>query len=196
MAATAEDQLPDAARCVIIGGGVAGCSDRLPPGPAGLDRRRRARAARPHRGDDLALGRLRRAAALHHQPDPDDHVLVRRSTRELRELTGRDPGWRGVGGLRLATTPERVEELQRQASAATTYGLEIDLLSPAETADRLPLLDVDDVLAAGWLPGDGYLRAGAAGRRAGRGRARARRAVRHRRPRSPASRSAGGRVPP
>jgi 4-methylaminobutanoate oxidase (formaldehyde-forming) len=76
---------------------------------------------------------------------------------ELRDRTGLDPGWRGVGGLRLATTPERVEELRRQASAATTYGLQLDLLSGAETAERLPLLAVDDVLAAGWLPGDGYL---------------------------------------
>ena len=48
---------------------------------------------------------------------------------ELRERTGLDPGWRGVGGLRLATTPERVEELRRQVSAATTYGLELDLLT-------------------------------------------------------------------
>ena len=31
---------------------------------------------------------------------------------ELRERTGLDPGWRGVGGLRLATTAERVEELR------------------------------------------------------------------------------------
>src|SRR5690349_24479769 len=55
---------------------------------------------------------------------------------ELRSLTGLDPGWRGVGGLRLATTPERVEELRRQASAATTYGLAMDLLGPAEAADK------------------------------------------------------------
>jgi len=77
---------------------------------------------------------------------------------ELREQTGLDPGWRGVGGLRLATTLRRVEELRRQVSAATTYGLSMTLLSPEETADLLPLLDVDDVLAAGWLPGDGFLR--------------------------------------
>ncbi|GGM82279.1 FAD-dependent oxidoreductase [Dactylosporangium sucinum] len=76
---------------------------------------------------------------------------------ELRERTGLDPGWRGVGGLRLATTPERVEELRRQASSATTYGLGMELLGPAETVDRLPLLNVADVRLAGWLPGDGWL---------------------------------------
>jgi glycine cleavage system aminomethyltransferase T/glycine/D-amino acid oxidase-like deaminating enzyme len=77
---------------------------------------------------------------------------------ELRENTGLDPGWRAVGGLRIAATRERVEELQRQSSAAATYGLDMSLLSPAEMAAKLPLLDVDDVLAAGWLPGDGFLR--------------------------------------
>ena len=78
--------------------------------------------------------------------------------RAARARPGCDPGWRGVGGLRLATTPERVEELRRQASAATTYGLELDLLGAGRRrGERLPLLDVDDVLAAAWLPGDGYL---------------------------------------
>ena len=76
---------------------------------------------------------------------------------ELERVTGRDPGWRGVGGIRVATSPERVEELQRQASSATTYGLAMDVLSAQEARDRLPLLNVDDVLAAAWMPGDGYL---------------------------------------
>src|SRR5262249_27596062 len=75
---------------------------------------------------------------------------------ELRARTGLDPGWRGVGGLRLATTPERVEELRRQASSATTYGLGMELLGPPETVDRLPLLNAADVRPAGWLPGYGW----------------------------------------
>ena len=42
-------------------------------------------------------------------------------------------------------------------SAAATYGLELDVLSAEEARERLPLLAVDDVLAAAWLPGDGYV---------------------------------------
>jgi 4-methylaminobutanoate oxidase (formaldehyde-forming) len=76
---------------------------------------------------------------------------------ELQRTTGRDPGWRGVGSLRLATTPERVEELHRLAGSATTFGLEMEVIDGREAQDRLPLLDVDDVLAAAWLPADGYL---------------------------------------
>ena len=79
---------------------------------------------------------------------------------QLERETGLDPGWRPVGGLRVATTDERVQELRRQQSSATTYGLELELLGPAEARERLPMLDVDDVLLAGWLPGDGYLEPG------------------------------------
>ncbi|GAA2996596.1 FAD-dependent oxidoreductase [Streptosporangium longisporum] len=76
---------------------------------------------------------------------------------ELAELTGLDPGWHGVGGLRLATTPERVQESLRLAGAAETYGLDLEMLSGAEAGRRLPLLNVEDVRAALWLPGDGWL---------------------------------------
>ena len=76
---------------------------------------------------------------------------------ELERETGLDPGWRGVGGLRVATTDERAQELRRQRSSATTYGLELELLGPAEARERVPILATGDVLLAGWLPGDGYL---------------------------------------
>ncbi|WP_371786864.1 GcvT family protein [Streptosporangium subroseum] len=76
---------------------------------------------------------------------------------ELADLTGLDPGWHGVGGLRLATTPERVEESLRLAGAGETYGLGLEVLSGAEAGEMLPLLDTGDVRAALWLPGDGWL---------------------------------------
>ena len=75
----------------------------------------------------------------------------------LGRMTGTDPGWHPVGGLRVATTPERQAELERAAGSATTYGLELDLLSPAETGERLGLLNVDDLTGAAWMPGDGYV---------------------------------------
>ncbi|WP_281178563.1 GcvT family protein [Streptosporangium amethystogenes] len=76
---------------------------------------------------------------------------------ELAELTGLDPGWHGVGGLRLATTPERLEESLRLAGAGETYGLGLEMLSGAEAREMSPLLYADDVRAALWLPGDGWL---------------------------------------
>jgi len=40
---------------------------------------------------------------------------------ELREQTGLDPGWRGVGGLRLATNPARVSGRNCPFTSSLTY---------------------------------------------------------------------------
>ena len=53
--------------------------------------------------------------------------------------------WYPVGGLEVATTPERVEELKRRQGFARSYGIEgTELLSPAGCAEKSPLLDHRD----------------------------------------------------
>jgi glycine cleavage system aminomethyltransferase T/glycine/D-amino acid oxidase-like deaminating enzyme len=76
---------------------------------------------------------------------------------DLRRETGKDPGWHEVGGLRLASSPERLEELRRQAGWAETFGLPLELVSAAEAQARFPLISLEGVLGAAWLPQDGYL---------------------------------------
>jgi glycine cleavage system aminomethyltransferase T/glycine/D-amino acid oxidase-like deaminating enzyme len=147
---------PGSARAVVIGGGVAGCSVAYHLARLGwteivlVEQHALTEGTTWHSAG--FVGQLRSTIS-------QTRMIMYSSSlyAELRERTGLDPGWRGVGGLRLATTAERVEELRRQASAATTYGLAMELLGPDETAQRLPLLAVDDVRCAGWLPGDGYL---------------------------------------
>ena len=64
--------------------------------------------------------------------------------------------WYGVGGIEVATTPERMEELKRRQGYARSYGIEgTELLSPMEAADRSPLLDPSTILGAYWVPTDG-----------------------------------------
>jgi glycine/D-amino acid oxidase-like deaminating enzyme len=46
-------------------------------------------------------------------------------------------------------------QLQRTIASAAAYGLECEQLTPAQAADRYPLLRTDDLLGAIWLPGDG-----------------------------------------
>jgi 4-methylaminobutanoate oxidase (formaldehyde-forming) len=76
---------------------------------------------------------------------------------DLRRETGKDPGWHEVGGLRLASSPERMEELRRQAGWAETFGLPLEIVSAAEAQERFPLMSPAGVLGAAWLPQDGYL---------------------------------------
>ncbi|WP_051367782.1 NAD(P)/FAD-dependent oxidoreductase [Hamadaea tsunoensis] len=78
--------------------------------------------------------------------------------RVLAAETGRDAGWRPVGGLRLATTSARVDELRRQAHAAEDAGIMMELRTASSAAPLAPLLDLDGVQAAAWLPGDGFVR--------------------------------------
>ena len=64
--------------------------------------------------------------------------------------------WYGVGGIEVATTPERMEELKRRQGYARSYGIEgTELLSPMEAAERSPLLDPSTILGAYWVPSDG-----------------------------------------
>jgi glycine cleavage system aminomethyltransferase T/glycine/D-amino acid oxidase-like deaminating enzyme len=76
---------------------------------------------------------------------------------DLRRETGKDPGWHEVGGLRLASSPERMEELRRQAGWAETFGLPLEIVSAAEAQERFPRMSPAGVLGAAWLPQDGYL---------------------------------------
>ena len=64
--------------------------------------------------------------------------------------------WFDVGGLEIATTSERMLELKRRQGFAHAYGLGgTELLSPAECAERSPLLDPSTVLGGYWIPSDG-----------------------------------------
>jgi 4-methylaminobutanoate oxidase (formaldehyde-forming) len=148
--------LPEAAECVVIGGGVGGASIAYHLTRLG---RRDVVVLEQH---DLTEGTTWHSAGFVGQlrsTISQTRMIMYSSGlyAELEAVTGLDAGWRRVGGIRVATTPERVEELERQAGSATTYGLELELLAPREAQERLPLLAVDDVLGAAWMPGDGYL---------------------------------------
>ncbi|MFI6797092.1 FAD-dependent oxidoreductase [Streptosporangium canum] len=149
-------ELPNSARAVVIGGGVAGCSVAYHLARLGwsevilVEQHELTEGTTWHSAG--FVGQLRSTVT--------QTKMIMYSAGlypELTELTGMDPGWRGVGGLRLATTTERVEESLRLAGAGETYGLGLSVLSGAEAKEMLPLLDVRDVRAALWLPGDGWL---------------------------------------
>jgi 4-methylaminobutanoate oxidase (formaldehyde-forming) len=75
--------------------------------------------------------------------------------RSLEAETGQATGWKMNGGLRLACNQERWTEVQRQATTAKSFGLEMHLLSAAEAQDLWPIMEVHDVVGAAFLPTDG-----------------------------------------
>ncbi len=56
--------------------------------------------------------------------------------RRLRDETGHDPSWHEVGSIRLASSIARMEELERQAGWAKTFGLPLEIISAAEAQER------------------------------------------------------------
>jgi glycine cleavage system T protein len=69
------------------------------------------------------------------------------------------PGYIAVGSLRLASSKERMEELRRQAGFARSVGLEAELLSAGEARHMFPMMSLDGVEGALYLPTDGTARA-------------------------------------
>jgi 4-methylaminobutanoate oxidase (formaldehyde-forming) len=98
------------------------------------------------------VGQLRTSANL--------TKMIRYSTdlyRRLKEETGHDPGWREVGSLRLASSPERMEELNRLVAVSRSFGLPLELIGPKEAQALFPLMTLDEVRGAVYLPTDGFI---------------------------------------
>ena len=147
-------ELPSSAKIVIVGGGIVGCSVAYHLGKMGL-----TDVLLLERGK-LTCGSTWHAAGLVGQLRTSANItqLLGYSVElydKLEQETGLATGWKRNGGLRLACNPERWTEVKRQATTATSFGLEMHLLSAKEAQDLWPLMQVDDVVGAAFLPTDG-----------------------------------------
>ena len=145
-------------RCnhLIIGGGIIGCSLAYHLCAAGetgvvlLEKAGLTEGATWHaaglvgqlRGSRNTTRMLQRSVALYDR---------------IGEETGMETDWKKVGSLRLAASPDRVKELYRLHTMATSFGLEMHLLSPSEALAMFPYIDSSEVLAAAFIPSDGYI---------------------------------------
>jgi glycine cleavage system aminomethyltransferase T/glycine/D-amino acid oxidase-like deaminating enzyme len=143
-------ELPDRARVVIIGGGVGGASIAYHLAQQGerdvilVDRNELTSGSTFHSAG--LVGQLRGSVSL--------TQMMMDSVALYREL---DCGWVECGGLRLACSEEREQEVLRQVAWAKTFGLPLELLSAEQAQTLFPLMVTDGVRCASYLPTDGYL---------------------------------------
>lgn len=146
--------LPSHAQIVVIGGGIIGCSTAY-------------HLARDHKADVLLLeqgaltsGSTWHAAGLVGQLRSSASItrVLKYSVELYKGLeaeTGLATGWKMTGCLRLATNQDRWTEFKRLATTAGSFGMEMHLVSPEEVKRMWPLMNVDDLVGASWLPTDG-----------------------------------------
>ncbi len=146
--------IPSHASVVVIGGGVMGCSLLYHLARAGV-------------GDAVLLERnqLTSGTTWHSAAQ----VRALRSSQNLTNLikysielysaleaeTGQAAGWIQKGSLSIATSPDRLIHIERQADLARAYGVEAQSISAEEAKARWPLMRADDILGAVWSPDDG-----------------------------------------
>src|SRR6266496_722632 len=140
------------ARAVVIGGGVGGCAVLYWLTKLGWDDIVLVERADLTSGSTFhsagLVGQLRGSVSLTRMM-MDSVALYRR--------LGDACGWVECGGLCLACTLEREQELHRQIGWSRTFGLPLELLSADEAAALFSLMATDGVRAALYLPTDGYL---------------------------------------
>jgi glycine cleavage system aminomethyltransferase T/glycine/D-amino acid oxidase-like deaminating enzyme len=142
--------LPSRARVVIIGGGVGGASiayhlaQRRERDVVLIDRNELTSGSTFHSAG--LVGQLRGSVSLTR--------MMMDSVELYRQL---DCGWVECGGVRLACSEEREQEVLRQVAWARTFGLPLELISAQQAAGLFPLMATDGVHCASYLPTDGYL---------------------------------------
>lgn len=146
--------LPSHAQIIVIGGGIIGCSTAY-------------HLAKDHKADvvllemgQLTSGSTWHAAGLVGQLRSSASItrVLKYSVdlyKRLAAETGLETGWKMTGCLRLATNQDRWTEYKRLKTTAGSFGMDMELLSPKEVKAMWPLLNVDDLVGASWLPTDG-----------------------------------------
>ena len=149
-----ESSIPTHAEIIIIGGGIIGCSLAYH-----LTLMGKRDIVLLEQGQ-LSCGTTWHAAGLVGQLRSHSSItrLIRYSTdlySSLEQETGLATGWKACGSLSVARSKDRMTALRRTISSARAQGVTIQELSPREAQEKWPLMRVDDLQGAVWLPGDG-----------------------------------------
>lgn len=145
-----------AARVVVIGGGVVGASVLYHLARAGwtdvllVER------------DELTSGSTWHAAGGMHTLNSDPNVAKLQAYtiglyREIEAASGQSCGVHLTGGLLLAGTPERLDFLKAAHAKGRYLGMATELVSAEEAARRMPLLDPAHFIGALFDPMEGHV---------------------------------------
>lgn len=143
------------ARAVIVGGGAVGASIAYHLAKAGwdtvlLERDELTSGSTWHAAGLLPLFNMSFATSHIH-----DHSV--KLYKSLEAETGLNPGFSVVGNLRMAQSKARMDEYMLYASNAEAVGIPFEFLTPAQIADRWPLVRTEDLEGAIFHPTDGYI---------------------------------------
>ncbi len=147
-------ELPPSAECVIIGGGVVGCSLAFHLARAGM------RPLLLERGELGSGSTARNAGGVRQQFSTEINVRVgmlsRRLLADFDEEVGATADLRRVGYLFVASAADHMTQLARNVEMQHRVGLsDVRLLTRDEVAGLVPQLNVDDVQGGSFCPSDG-----------------------------------------
>ena len=151
----AAGRVPARARVVIVGGGVIGCSIAYHLAHLGWTD---VVLLEQH---ELTAGTTWHAAGLITSAGMTDEtsLFFSRYSRDLyarlEQETGHSTGFRPVGHISIATTPQRQEALRREADWMHGFGVEDTEISAAEIAALWPLARTDDILSGFYVADEG-----------------------------------------
>ena len=146
--------IPQSAKVVIIGGGVAGCSVAYHLSKFGwkdivlLER------------DQLTSGTTWHAAGLIGQLGSSATITKLRNYslnlyKQLEKETGLSTGLKQNGSITVATTESRLQELKRQVTTTQLFDVEANEISKDEIKSLYPLINIKDVIGGVHIPNDG-----------------------------------------
>jgi dimethylglycine dehydrogenase len=143
-------------RVLVIGGGVVGCSVLYHLTKLGWTDIMLVERS------ELTSGSTWHAAGGFHTLNADTNMAALqgytiRLYRELEELTGMSCGLHHVGGVTLATTPDRLDFLKAERAKHRYMGLDTRIISPDEIRKLSPITNTDGVLGGLYDPLDGHL---------------------------------------
>lgn len=148
-------QLPSHAQVVIIGGGSIGANIAYHLTKLGmtdvvvLERDKLTAGTTWHAAGEIV------PAVLGSEWECELYLYGRELIAGLEDETGQATGFRRPGYIQPADSAERLEEMRRGAAFMNLHGIEVHEISPAEAAERFPIGDFSETLAAFWYPREG-----------------------------------------